>query len=1335
MAIGPLNIDVTSIPQIDIGDYVPDIISPTQRQPIIPNLPRAASAIESKYAPGGYFDKLVSTGTYAPHVINALRNYDQSRVAQGQAPLSEAETTSALQAATTGTQVTPERQRSLFNLPGNLVHDTTDILKSIPRLPGALFNEVKSLPTIGQHLADDPNLIHGLATAPGLRMIPGAFIAANLSGGTPGELLRHPLFTGLDLLPAANELASGTKLARTAEEAARAFSEGTSDVSLRAGLESQRLAKRPLKTLLTHRLDEAGNIERNTVGELSEMIKQTKGGRYLQQTFGQQSRDAMYASNMAVQRTNAIMNGELTVPNDVLSSLAPKLTEYQAHIDRLGLTGIDQQAKLHDILTSGGVTSDPVLNEAVELTRQLNSDVATAIQQSQQGVMFNGELYDLKKGMALREQERLLSQHRTLTQHRGALEAGTISPELISPEQVIGDQLNNLGTLSGKDLTLQHNILIRKLRAAGVDTSQLSEAWQSVSGRVKKVKGRTVVIPKDPAVYENVLRQALADPKSLGELPMTSIEDTMSKLKSLTQDEATRLGAKDITFGILNRNFKSITKGIEQLRTTSAWDDTPFITRLREMRDSGDFINRHLSKYTEKSLLSRERAFNKFSNESVPARFLPEVGRRTIQGTKEKLIDINGVDQAAEINRLADLGMWSEIPGFTDKMYRTVQREAATQWQTLRDQGFDPVYVHTVTPNKANAALNSYATIVPKTASAVKARAWDMAPTVKNVSLAMSDEVRQLISKQNVELSLKDIMDRMGETETELRNRYQQTARSRTARNPSLDFEGHLQNVINENYTRFNPETQGYSWGSPYLKKLAKDEMFIPVSVAKNLKALAEPTRILGGVLDPVTNAFRIATTSLSLRTQLYNIFGNGIAAELQNPGVLLRSGAKAREWIRNPEAMPEELRTLLGLTKQGQLDLSRESMGAMNEGVYAYLKGKTLGRMLSEDGQTAMAGGKLREGFKTLTEKSFALNSKFDDFYRMTNYIDEYDRAIRTGSNVADAERKAIVAVRQNVQDWMSATPIERSVIRSIIPFYGYMGHAMRFVLRYPFDHPLRTEMISKLAKTEMDDSALPSRFLSMLFLGHVGANGEQTAINAGPFNPFGDIANYMTIQGLLGATNPVIQTILSTAGIDNGQAELYPSLRYDSETGRLTAAGKNPFTNLLQNTIPQSQLITALLGVNSDYKDMSRRDPAAAMRYLASGLTIPIAWRQLNVDQEQIKAELARQDAEAKVKSEALKTGNWSEALQYPSLVEYLRAVDSLTPEQRAPFMKLSAEQQKALTGQQSSAALPNFKGVQPLETTIQSLLTAQNPILAANSANVTLPGSSVTNTTGGI
>lgn len=447
----------------------------------------------------------------------------------------------------------------------------------------------------------------------------------------------------------------------------------------------------------------------------------------------------------------------------------------------------------------------------------------------------------------------------------------------------------------------------------------------------------------------------------------------------------------------------------------------------------------------------------------------------------------------------------------------------------------------------------------------------------------------------------------------------------------------------------------------------------------------------------------------------------------------------QAIEWMRDPDKIPPRLKEVVGSAKNTFMDLDREAMGVVNEGTWGYLRGKTLNRLWDAE-QAAKTPGKPINRFgdkiSGLVEKSYTLNGKVDDFYRMVNYIDAYDSAVKKGSSIADAERKAITAVRENLQDWMSMTPMERSVIRSVVPFYGYMGHAVRFVLRYPFDHPLRTEVMAKLAEAELEDQDyLPSRFMSMLFVGGVGPQGEQGALNLGPFNPYGEVANFMTWRGILGATNPVIQTFLQMSGIDGGEAELYPSLRYDPVTGRMSAQSSNPLTNLLHNTIPQSTLLTALLGVNGEFNDMARRDPAAANRYLASGLTIPMLWREIQVDQEIMKAEVARMETESRVKGEALKTGNWNEALQYPSLREYLRALESMPEEQLQPFRALTSEQIEAITQQQPAAMdLPDFGGVTPLDDQIQQLMQSTSPLVRASATGRTVPGSSLTNTTGG-
>lgn len=1369
MAIGPFDVEMLDIPRVSITDYLPDVVRAERRSPILPNQPRAATSLVNKYAPGGLFDQLAQSGQYADHALNAIRAYDEDRVQRGQAPLTEEQTQKSLQAATNRQQVTPEPKRGLFNVFGNAIKDAGDILKSIPQIPGALIAEGKAIGNIGEAMQEGPNPIAGLLNAPGVRMLPGAFIAGNIASGTPGELLRHPLFSALDILPVANKAAAGTKVAQRAAELADIAKASPDGTLTRPLMMAERQARRPISTALANTVDAEGNIVRNPVGEMVDKIRDTRGGQKLAEYFGRDSRDAVFILNASQQRVRSIIGGEIDVPDNAIVPLARRAVEFD---NVLKETGVDT-VELYDRMQVGNYAdANPAMLDAMEQARALQADMATYLQEENLAIKFDGELYDLPTGVRLRETERRVGRTQTLADMRRDVEAsavsGTLDPKVaiqrtldafrrprfqgqapgVTPTP--GQRIGMLDNISGKDLTLYHNSMVRSLENMGYDTAPLREAWQMMEGRAQKYKtlkdGKVVKTgksyPKDPAQYELKLQEILADPdKALAKRNMASVDDAIKYLKDNIRDPKIGPGAKMILAAIADGSASPtvVTKGIELLRRTDAWANEPVINRLKAIRETQRFIkNSKLGDVDAKALAKERAALDTLVNESVPARFLPELQRQTKVKATEKAIAVNTVEQAEEIVRMADNGLWADIPNFTDKMYRQAQREAAMGWKQWRDAGFDPIFVHSVTPNRVFSAVMPKTGVVPNSISSVKKRSWDMAPSVKNVGLSMTDQMREILSREHTELAVKQIMDQMGESELSLRRRFADAARNRAATNTALDFEGHLQNIINEKFTRFDPDLEGYFWGSPYLKKLKQDRMFIPKHVAKNLKGLAEPKRLLGGVLDPVTNTFRAATTSLSLRTQLYNIVGNFIATEIQNPGATLRSWSQAREWRANPEMIPPRLREVLGSAKNTFMELDREAMGVVNEGAWGYLRGKTLGRLWDGE-QAAKTPGKAitkyGDKFKGLVEKSYDLNGKVDDMFRMVNYIDGYNSAVKKGASAAGAERRAISAVRSNLQDWMSMTPIERSVIRSIIPFYGYMGHAMRFVLRYPFDHPLRTEMMTKLAEAELEDQDyLPSRFMSMLFMGGVGPQGEQGALNVGPFNPFGEIANFTTVQGILGATNPVIQTLLQQAGIQDGTAELYPSLRYDPVTGRLAARSGNPLTNLLHNTLPQSSVITAMLGVNEEFNDMVRRDPAAANRYLASGLTIPMMWREIQVDQEITKAEMARIAAQDKVKNEALKSGNWQEALQYPTLREYLRALEQLPEEQRAAFNPLTSEQIAAITNQDASVEIPQFASVTPLDDQIAQLMQSSNPLVRANATGQPIPNSSLSNTTGG-
>lgn len=120
--------------------------------------------------------------------------------------------------------------------------DVKGILSSLPRLPGAAVSEIGELLA---SLPGNPEHVRGAATAdvraeakkrglkgsqakvfeaaarPGVRLLPISWVAQQVAGGSPEELLRHPVYTALDVLPVVSKAVRlGSRAVGVAESAA-----------------------------------------------------------------------------------------------------------------------------------------------------------------------------------------------------------------------------------------------------------------------------------------------------------------------------------------------------------------------------------------------------------------------------------------------------------------------------------------------------------------------------------------------------------------------------------------------------------------------------------------------------------------------------------------------------------------------------------------------------------------------------------------------------------------------------------------------------------------------------------------------------------------------------------------------------------------------------------------------------------------------------------------------------------------------------------------------------------------------------------------------------------
>lgn len=1361
--LGPLNFENPALPLVQIDQINPLRGESRGRQPILVNLPRARQSLANKYS--GYFREL--QGQYPPHIVNAMIAYDADRVRRGQSPLSENETRLALEAARTGEPQTkpPKKSLSPLALPGNVISNLGDIVKAIPRLPAALIEEGESIRDFNKYVSEAPNPLAGVLRAPGVRMLPLAYTAGNIAAGEPGEIVRNPLFTVLDVLPAASTVAKGTRVATRARELTQAIKTGEAPATMREAFVAERLSRRPISTSLMNTLDGEGNIIRNAAGEFIDEATKSRALRPFQQWFSRPERDVMYAVNAAQQRVHNIVTGYQAPAGqlDELSRDAYRLREDLAALDP------ELPSRIPDITARMKRGQMDGLSDAdlagFEMYRDLLHRVTDWKVKNNHAVLYDGEVFDLPTGTRLRSLEVRLREREALNAIRQQIVTGVgkgVAGAITDPAQAASGLLT---TLRDQLVAPSRQPTVGSARAAQNVASTLGDLDAgAVRGRVKSAYRLGVFRALEGSGYDISYLHAMEKANPDGGL-VAAIDEVLAGRQVLPKTELMNIeqvmqyiadnakGYKGTALATLRRGlakgeWKVVSQALQSIRKQTsipALSDPVFIESVRQIRENAKLLDGKFAGYSDKAVSRSRKTLNRARDESVPARFIPEVERRTKLRVKEQLEDnqlipVNTIEEAQRIAELADSGMWSEIPGFSEEMYRKVQREVARDWRRWRNEGFDPVWVHTVTPNRINKVLYPTETVIPTTPISTRARTWDAAPGAVDFSIAMADDMRDFLSKREVEVALRQVIDLRGETEASLRARFAGLAEDRARRSPVLDREGHLQQIIAERYRPFDPDVEGYNWGSPYLKKLAAERPFIPIETYNNLKDIANPKAILGGVMDPATKLFRMSVVGTSIRTQIYNILGGAVAVELQRPGAMIRNWKTVRDWIRDPSLVPDELKEMIGSQKRTMLELDDIERGKVTEGVARYMKGAKLRQWWDQIQQAKVDKGltgqpirKFAGKVEGLVQKAYDFNGFFDDMYRMTAYLDEYNRGIKAGYTHKAAAQQGIGLARRVLQDWMGMTPMERGIMKSIFPFYGFIGHAMRFVLSYPMDHPLRAEFMTKLAMAEIEDlEGLPTRFLGNLFLGGLDAQGKRNSLNIAPFNPFGDVANMMSVGGFLGATNPLISTAFQMVGVDQGTAELYPSLRYDPETGRLAAKHGNPLFMLAENTIPQTALISAALGLNDQFNEMLTRDPAAANRFLLSTLTVPLVWRNIEYTEEQFKAEVARQDAQTMVKNEALRSGDWDEASRYPSLASYLAALDAMPDDLLSPFRPITDEDTRELARRALSGENVELPRVPMLDEVVNGYLGTS--VSGGLGGVAPLPGSSVANTTGG-
>jgi hypothetical protein len=1170
-------------------------------------------------------------------VRRSIIQYDADRVAQGSNPLTREQTLLATQAATQRQAQTEEPERSLWNLPGNIVSNLRTIVGAIPKMfdPRTYAQEVEGIFNFGNEYdklrEQGANPLEAFAQSPGVRMLPGAFIVGNITN--PTELIRNPLFTALDAAPFASKAASNTATFKAAEEAARA-----------SGMPSPR----PLSTVAAKSFDADGQLQTRPTLQL---VQDTKVGRLATEVWG--NRPVYGRAAELEQRNAAILDGRIE-PDTESGRIMRRVYQLaeERMPDAMERVAFDSKIKLGNFTD---MTPDE-LSLANEL-RTLQQQYAQAVRDEVGGIDYDnvtGEWFPTDQIDAIRGARSDADAVRAISIMRDEyrMPSGNVD------KATFLDQLDAIdGTLTQAQRKNRLSAFLRMADAYGYD---VRSARALLHGAERKRTGDY------RPVYESA-REAITTQEPMQRLSPLDIVSTLRRNNRHVQ-------ANILATAIADGNPNRITTALKNLQNQQnsrlpVIDDEVFLESVRSYRDRIRWDNKYGKSYTSDKAAKAAAKAESLVNKTLPGRFRDVVTDRT----RSKVVELVSKDltdaDVESITKAVTEGRWAaadRIRGVqpddpnattTKSLYGAIEQEVAQGWRQLKDAGVDPIFKHRVGRGRANQVVMPRVGAVPNTISQVQKATLDLTPTIDDWAVYMTHQGMEVLNRQASETYIDWVATNYGRSTDELIEMFAPQA---NVADSTANFQQQMQDLMRGRYELFNPDEAGFSWGGTKLDKWRENQVWIPTPIANNLRRMTRGMSPFAAAFEPTTQLFRLSVIGLSPRTHINNILGGGVQVTGKTSPEVWKYAKQAWEMQKNPSLVENEaLRASLGSMKREVLQ------GTPHQRIEAQLNfanGVRARRILDQfyEAQTRVTESGPAQTLGRTVERLMDFNGKFDDMYRIMAYLYEYDRSVKRGMTPDVARRAGEELMRKTMMDWTTHTPIERQVFRTIFPFYGFIRHSLQYVARYPVDHPLRAAVIGAFARAEEEDlGGLPLNWLSMVPIGGQDRDGNQAFLSVGSMNPFADSANMFTLAGFLSSTNPILSTAFESVGLVQGRADLFPTLRYNPETGRLDGERPNFFTALPGNIVPQVNIITSMLGVNEQFNSMVQRDPEAARRFLMSSAGLPTNFRPENVPQAFFKAEVNRFRSMNDVKNDALRTGNWSEAMRYDQLRTLLQQV----------------------------------------------------------------------------
>jgi hypothetical protein len=452
------------------------------------------------------------------------------------------------------------------------------------------------------------------------------------------------------------------------------------------------------------------------------------------------------------------------------------------------------------------------------------------------------------------------------------------------------------------------------------------------------------------------------------------------------------------------------------------------------------------------------------------------------------------------------------------------------------------------------------------------------------------------------------------------------------------------------------------------------ETLYLPKPLVGALRQFERERR--AGLLAKGNKLFRYSILGLSPRYTAHILFGGSMMLALRsNPEAIGMIGQAARA-LRDGTIPSQVFRGPAELGFESPIDLFHQEAAkdAVNMAVGEHIETRQ---------KVKAAAATPLHALRAMADLNFRFTHYVRDLQAAVAYLDGAAQVTRrdgkvtmedpeTGREITVTPDRAVKEGIHHVQEVFgnlhAMSPLERQIAQSFMPFYGWQKHILGYIMKFPFDHPWRALVLSQMAMNASNDVPLayPLRIQFLHFLGGPDKNGNINAIDLRSLDPFRDVANYASLQGVFQALNPAITALPSVANPEftYGSSQLYPGVTYNSFYGIRQATSGGSWLNAVEQFVPQTAAVQSALTAAGGIRSQWQTNRSSAIKSMLNSLNIPFVTPPVNLKQVAAKDEASRFEVAKAAAQTAFQSGDFSGLAGYKTVPNPLNSAFEITP-----------------------------------------------------------------------